>query len=219
LIADLLVYHYAAATRLLAGTHAARHTFALAAGDVRPEGIADPPALSLAGPEDGTMVPADQPVLVTGKAVPSQSDSPVAYVTISGRPVDALDASGTFFTQFTPALGRNVLEVVATDVTGESAGATVTVTGTRQSSAAADLGELADVSGAMTAEYVRVEFPEAVYHVTARGNKRRAIYRDVYGYRDGSGVHRVVKRLEEAARRDKVLSQRLNALAGEATSV
>ena len=34
-----------------------------------------------------------------------------------------------------------------------------------------------------------------------------------YGYGDGSGVHRVIKRLEEKAKSDRALSRRLKALA------
>ena len=40
-----------------------------------------------------------------------------------------------------------------------------------------------------------------------------------YGYRDGSGVHQVVKRLEEKAKRDRALAGRLNALANAVSSV
>jgi hypothetical protein len=40
--ADLLVYHYANSQGRLSGTQSAADTFALAAGNVRPEGIADP---------------------------------------------------------------------------------------------------------------------------------------------------------------------------------
>ena len=38
-------------------------------------------------------------------------------------------------------------------------------------------------------------------------------------YGDGSGVHRVIKRLEERAKSDGALSRRLKALAKEASSV
>ena len=145
---------------------------------------------------------------------------------------------------------------------------------------------------------VRVEFADAVYHVTARGNERKAIYRDDadrqrfletveqaverfgvvvhayclmpnyydlllqtpranlsaavgwlqtsysirfnrrhrrtghlyqgrfkahvvedYGYRDGSGVHRVIQRPEEAAKTDAPLAHRLKTLVQHVSSV
>ena len=40
-----------------------------------------------------------------------------------------------------------------------------------------------------------------------------------YGYRDGSGVHHVIKRLEEKAKRDRALSRRLKALAKNKSSI
>ncbi len=40
-----------------------------------------------------------------------------------------------------------------------------------------------------------------------------------YGYRDGSGVHRVIKRLEEKAKSDRALSRRLKTLAKNTSSI
>ena len=40
-----------------------------------------------------------------------------------------------------------------------------------------------------------------------------------YGYRDGSGVHRVIHRLEEKAKSDRALSCRLKALAKKPSSI
>ena len=40
-----------------------------------------------------------------------------------------------------------------------------------------------------------------------------------YGYRDGSGADRVIKRLEEKAKSDRALSRRLKALAKEVSRV
>jgi len=39
-----------------------------------------------------------------------------------------------------------------------------------------------------------------------------------YGYRDGSGVHRVIKRLEEKAKSDLAIFRRLKALAKKPSS-
>jgi len=51
------------------------------------------------------------------------------------------------------------------------------------------------------------------------GGERMTRVAAQYGYRDGSGVHRVIKRLEEEAKSDRALSRRLRALAKEASSV
>ena len=40
-----------------------------------------------------------------------------------------------------------------------------------------------------------------------------------YGYRDGSGADRVIKRVEKKANSDRALSRRLKALAKEVSSV
>ena len=40
-----------------------------------------------------------------------------------------------------------------------------------------------------------------------------------YGYRDGSGANRVIKRLEEKANSDRALSRRLEAIAKEVSIV
>ena len=45
------------------------------------------------------------------------------------------------------------------------------------------------------------------------GGERMTTVAADYGYRDGSGVHRVIKRLEENANSDRALSRRLKALA------
>jgi PIN domain nuclease of toxin-antitoxin system len=49
-----------------------------------------------------------------------------------------------------------------------------------------------------------------------RNNRLRLL---AYGYRDSSGVHRVVHRLEEAAQEDRDLAHRLQQLADSVSSV
>lgn len=82
---------------------------------------------------------------------------------------------------------------------------------------------------------LRVEFAGAVYHVMARGNERKAVFRDDreqesdarvkiwvrvagernvavardYGYRGGSSVGQVVRRLEQQSISDKAIRQKL----------
>ena len=50
------------------------------------------------------------------------------------------------------------------------------------------------------------------------GERMTAVAAD-YGYRDGSGVHRVVQRLDEKAKGDQALARRLKALAREVSNV
>ncbi len=51
------------------------------------------------------------------------------------------------------------------------------------------------------------------------GGERMTTVAADYGDRDGSGVHRVIKRLEERAKGDRTLSRRLNALAKKTSNV
>ena len=51
------------------------------------------------------------------------------------------------------------------------------------------------------------------------GGERMTKVAAEYGYKDGSGVHQVVKRLEKRAKSDRALSARLTALAGAVSSV
>ncbi len=51
------------------------------------------------------------------------------------------------------------------------------------------------------------------------GGERMTTVAADYGYRDGSGVHRVIKRLEEKAKSDRALSRRLKALAKKTSNI
>lgn len=50
------------------------------------------------------------------------------------------------------------------------------------------------------------------------GQRMTDVARD-YGYRDGSGVHRVVQRIEQRAKKDRVLARRMQAFAKHVSSV
>ena len=74
------------------------------------------------------------------------------------------------------------------------------------------------------ARALRIEFPEAQYHVTARSNERRKIFRDeddrrlflkrlkkngrAILCRDGSSVVQIIKRLEKKSEQDQQLAAR-----------
>ncbi len=51
------------------------------------------------------------------------------------------------------------------------------------------------------------------------GGERMTEVAEDYGYRDGSGVHRVLQRLEEKAQHDRSLSRHLKKLAEQVSSV
>ena len=51
------------------------------------------------------------------------------------------------------------------------------------------------------------------------GEERMSTVAADYGYRDGSGIHRVVQRLEEKAKDDQALARRLKSLAKRVSSV
>ena len=51
------------------------------------------------------------------------------------------------------------------------------------------------------------------------GGERMTEVADDYGYRDGSGVHRVLQRLEEKAQHDRSLARHLKKLAEQMASV
>jgi len=55
---------------------------------------------------------------------------------------------------------------------------------------------------------IRVAYEDAVYHVMARQ----------YGYTDGSGVHRVLQRLEARSETDRALAAKLKTLRTSASN-
>lgn len=147
---DAVVYHYANGLSRRAGSQNATDSFALAAGNHLPEGIADPPVLSIASPAQGSSFTAGSTVLITG-----QSTSPVV---INGVPVEATDAAGNFFDQVVVGVGQNVFSVASTDDSGETTSEDLTLTGAQQTSGSIDVSQLSDVSGSFEANYYRTSF-------------------------------------------------------------
>ena len=155
------VYHYSDATTVRSGALSATTTFALADADDRPEGIADPPQLTVEEPAEETRVLAGDRILVSGQARPGDPPAPVTHVTVNGVPVDAADSAGNFFTQRAVAPGQNVLQVVATDALGETSERTVIVNGVQAAAGQIDFDALADNSASVVGEYGRTSFREA----------------------------------------------------------
>ena len=79
----------------------------------------------------------------------------------------------------------------------------------------------ADQVSALIASLVASETDRrlAIWLRVRLGGQRMTQVAREYGYRDGSGVHRVVQRLEAAAKEDHALAHRLQQLADKVSSV
>ncbi len=103
-------------------------------------------------------------VLISGHAASVRDDGgatrQIVAASVDGIPVDALDGLGNFFTQVTVLPGKNVFELTAVDVGGQSAATTLILEGTqRPEGTAAEL--LFDVSPSFAPEYARTSFDES----------------------------------------------------------
>ena len=81
----------------------------------------------------------------------------------------------------------------------------------------ADAQEVSRVVGRLVAE--ESDRRVAIWLRVRLGGERMTAVAADYGYRDGSGVHRVVQRLDEKAKGYGALARRLQALAREVSSV
>src|SRR5262249_49726101 len=91
-----------------------------------------------------------QTVLITGIAS--------APVTLDGKSVEATDAAGQFFTRVTILPGQNEFEIKAVDAKGQSASATLTLTGVAPSAGPIGFSRFSDVSVSFNAGYGRTSF-------------------------------------------------------------
>ncbi|MFO0847151.1 MAG: putative Ig domain-containing protein [Gemmataceae bacterium] len=122
-----------------------------------------PPTITVSAPAAGQTVgdaillsgvaSADEPVFPGGRRVANQ----ILSVTVNGRPVDVLDDGGNFFTAEVVPPGAATYTFTATDAYGQTASASVTVSGAAATSKA-DFSQLQDVSGSFRAEYARTSF-------------------------------------------------------------
>lgn len=148
------VYHYAAATGLLSGNIQAVGTFGLDAQNRSPEGIADPPTLTLSTEGDEFSRPVGSKMLLTGQV------SDAVTVTNNGRPVDAIDVAGNYFSLVEIQPGTNTLELTARDALGTTATVNVQVTGIQSADGEIDFSQLSDITASFPAEYGRTSFDE-----------------------------------------------------------
>ncbi len=155
---DSHVYHYANGTTFRAGSHSADDTTLLALADSRPEGIADPPAITVQSPATGSQVQPGQTVLISGNV--QASAPPVTSVTVNGTQAAAVDAAGNFFDTVTVAPGVNTLNLAASDASGQTT-STLTIHGDQPAAGKIDFSQLSDVTDSMVAEYGRTSLNSA----------------------------------------------------------
>ena len=156
---DSEVYHYANSISLRDGSRVASDAFPLSGGNQHPEGIADPPIVTLSDPIGETALPAGQTLVLTGQTL--DTNGPAAVVRIDGRAADAVDAAGNFFHQVQVAPGTNTYAIEASDTAGDTTTSTVTVRGTQLPAGAIDFAQLSVVSGSTFGLYGRTSWQDA----------------------------------------------------------
>jgi hypothetical protein len=95
-------------------------------------------------------------------------------VTLNGRPVDTLDASGNFFSKLTVAPGQNSIDIMATDVAGVIGKTPLTLEGSQAPAGAIDFSLFSDVSASFTGDYARTSFNESSHVLYADIRVRNA---------------------------------------------
>nr|WP_161501616.1 putative Ig domain-containing protein [Rhodopirellula sp. SM50] len=124
-----------------------------------------PPEITIVSPStDASIEPST--IVLSGIAtaatpflnVDQQFANSIAYVTVNGKPVDAMDAGGTFYTHVDVATGLNSYEVQAFDAYGQSRTVTVSVTGREPSGI--ELEQYSDITGSFSGVYGRTSFNE-----------------------------------------------------------
>ncbi len=156
---DSEVYHYANSISLRDGSRVASDAFPLSGGNQHPEGIADPPIVTVSDPIGETALPAGQTLVLTGQTL--DTNGPAAVVRIDGQAADAVDAAGNFFHQVQVAPGTNTYAIEASDTAGDTTTSTVTVRGTQLPAGAIDFAQLSVVSGSTFGLYGRTSWQDA----------------------------------------------------------
>ncbi|WP_182864853.1 putative Ig domain-containing protein [Rhodopirellula sp. JC639] len=95
--------------------------------------------------------------------VDQQFANSIAFVTVNGKPVDALDAGGTFYAHVDVATGLNAYDVEAFDAYGQSRTVTVSITGREPSGI--ELDRYSDITGSFSGVYGRTSFNEDQRHL------------------------------------------------------
>ncbi|MCU0961709.1 MAG: PKD domain-containing protein, partial [Pirellulaceae bacterium] len=156
---DRLVYAYVGGTTWRGGNRAADSSFALAIGNSAPEGIADPPVLTLSEPVHGDQLPVGQPLVISGQV--QDPSGAIPTVRVNGQTADVVDPTGQFFHRAQVTPGSNVFEVEATDGAGDTVSSSVTVEAATPPAGTVDFRRLSVVSGSTLGVYGRTSWHEA----------------------------------------------------------
>ena len=127
-----------------------------------------PPQIIVDAPPNNAQFDAGTTVLVTGRGIAapfrfgeSTRTNTIVQVTINNVSVDALDATGNFFSQVDILPGMNVLEMKAVDALGQTAATSLTLEGVQPLAAGVDTRRSTDVSASIRGEYGRTSFDES----------------------------------------------------------
>jgi YD repeat-containing protein len=120
------------------------------------------PSIRVDSPPDHSQIAAGTSVLIAGQASAGHHTVPLAAVMIDGAPVDALDASGAFFTRATIAPGQNEFQLTAIDVSGRTATTGLTLIGVPDQPQELSWATMTD-SAEFTTKYHRTSFHDRTH--------------------------------------------------------
>lgn len=156
--ADKLVYEYANAAAIVAGTAAVVGTFALAEGNDRPMGIVDPAVISVASLIQGAEYDVDKQFVLSGNASSDVEGETIVATYVNGVVVDVADVAGNFFVATQVEPGENVYEITAIDSNGGRTTETVSIYGKTEADKLDNLQF--DVSPSFKPDYARTSFDD-----------------------------------------------------------
>src|SRR5262249_38368435 len=115
-----------------------------------------PPTVAFTSPANGSTLATGTAVVLSGQALPGSPLAPIVLITVNGKTVDGTDTAGDFFAGVNLASGTNVFTVVATDSLGQTATATLTLTGA--AGAGLPSGQFSDVTPLGRLSYTQTTF-------------------------------------------------------------
>lgn len=184
------VFQYPNGTNLRSGSATAAGTFQLARTNMTPEGIADPPVVTIDSPP--SFAPAETTVLLTGTAM-DEGGGAVLAVSVNGQPVEALDAAGGYFTRTILRPGENNYTVVAIGADESTKTVTVTTIATGMISGV-DSTLFVDLSASFKAEYSRTSYKQSGQELYAD-----VAVRNISQYPAGVPLYVAVKNISDPA--------------------
>jgi RHS repeat-associated protein len=142
-------------TFVYTGDNLGTDTISVSVGSINDTVTADwitaTPFIEITSPDNGAQFAEGSTTLVTGRALPGPAQGRIVAVLVDGRPVDALDAAGNFFTSVPIATGTNTFAFEAIDQFGVSGTTTVTLFGvSAETIAAAALSQDVTVAAQLT---------------------------------------------------------------------